>query len=146
MRYRPGRKAVMTIYDDAIDENENENNNNDAGKEENSNKKRFVVEEVPLHEITSRQALHALMTDKGFRLKPADEVARIRAEHRAREAERRRNPPKPPQWAYALVVVVLLLFGGSCLYCCYRIRLFWRKRRRRQPQNKEDGSKAAKQD
>ena len=115
MRFIPGRKAVMTIYDD------------------DPVKTKRVVDEVELHDISNIAALHGLMVKKGFQLKVKEEVERIRADHRARESRLTRTTRKDERSEKFIIFGIffmLLLICFSCLYCCCR-------RKRKRKANKE---------
>lgn len=57
VEYDPGKPAVLTISDD--DGN--------------------VLEEVNLYEIDTNEEIHKMMIEKGFKLKPASEIAEMKA-------------------------------------------------------------------
>jgi Sep15/SelM redox domain len=59
VRFVHGQTAVMTIFDDGVEQ-----------------------EKVPLHTIKSKQTMHSLMKEKGFVLKSAEQLATILAEHK----------------------------------------------------------------
>jgi len=61
VKFVAGRSAIMSIYEA------------DGSK----------VEEVALHELKTKEEMHALMVEKGFHLKEPETVARIQAEHKA---------------------------------------------------------------
>jgi len=88
-----------------------------------------VVEKVPLHEIKSNKALHSLMVEKGFRLRPMEEQERIKAEHREAERKRIANKPRNDKIKLALLMAILLLILLACYYCC--CRPCWRRFRQR---------------
>lgn len=60
------------------------------------------VEKVPLHTLKTKEEMHALMQEKGFRLKNADEVARIQAEHQQKQdAETKQRKEQVKSWRAA---------------------------------------------
>ena len=95
------------------------------------------VEKIPLHEVKTARALHALMADKGFQLRPPEERERIKAEHREAERRRIRNKPRNDRLKMALLVAILLLFAFLGYYCCCRPCWRWIRKRRRIERVKE---------
>ena len=89
-----------------------------------------VVEEVvELHGITSTDALHSLMVEKGFQLKSPVEVQRIQTERQAqvqKQTVKANKLRKAEKFILFGIILVLLLGCYSCFYC------FSRRRRKRE--------------
>ena len=88
-----------------------------------------AVELVELHGITSTDALHGLMLEKGFQLKPSAEVERIRIERGAQVQKQAVKASKLKKAEKAIlfgIILVLLLGCYSCFSC------FSRRRRKRE--------------
>eukprot|EP00577_Skeletonema_sp_RCC1716_P027211 CAMPEP_0113402016 /NCGR_PEP_ID=MMETSP0013_2-20120614/17023_1 /TAXON_ID=2843 ORGANISM="Skeletonema costatum, Strain 1716" /NCGR_SAMPLE_ID=MMETSP0013_2 /ASSEMBLY_ACC=CAM_ASM_000158 /LENGTH=147 /DNA_ID=CAMNT_0000287307 /DNA_START=35 /DNA_END=475 /DNA_ORIENTATION=+ /assembly_acc=CAM_ASM_000158 len=77
VKFVPGRKAIMTIYESADDD--------DEGGEESWVEK----EQIVLSDYKTKDEMHALMVEKGFQLKSPEEVEAIQQQYKDEaEAER----------------------------------------------------------
>ncbi|KAK1732504.1 hypothetical protein QTG54_016787 [Skeletonema marinoi] len=77
VKFVPGRKAIMTIYESGDDD--------DEGEEESWVEK----EQIVLSDYKTKDEMHALMVEKGFQLKSPEEVEAIQQQYKDEaEAER----------------------------------------------------------